>query len=127
MGFVALLDLFGKYGVWEIGRCDDDVILKLFLLKCNEKAKGNLFLLQKSSKTRILVSVPYLLRFCGITRIYAEKQIVSCSLHKPVDTIHWRVLLVYSLCSLFVVITRCSCGRPVPEYHVNFMPYAGLS
>jgi hypothetical protein len=47
MGFVALLDLFGKYGVWEIGRCDDDVILKLFLLKCNEKAKGNLFLLQK--------------------------------------------------------------------------------
>lgn len=50
MGFVAFLDLFAKYGVWEIGRCDDDVILKLFLLKCNEKAKGNLFLLHQTTK-----------------------------------------------------------------------------
>lgn len=58
MGFVALLDLFGKYGVWEIGRCDDDVILKLFLLKCNEKAKGNLFLLHQKNKTKTAPSFP---------------------------------------------------------------------
>lgn len=50
MGFVALLDLFGKYGVWEIGRCDDDVILKLFLLKCNEKQKEIFFYFKSQAK-----------------------------------------------------------------------------
>lgn len=76
MGFVTLLDLFGKYGVWEIGRCDDDVILKLFLLRRNEKAKGNLFLLHQKPETKTACSFLVYTTACGINLICGEADCV---------------------------------------------------
>lgn len=102
MGFVALLDLFGKYGVWEIGRCDDDVILKLFLLKCNEKAKGNLFLLQKTRQKPHPCS-----RSMSTALLWYNPDICGEAVSLPsISQTHSFEGLVYSLSWLFVVITR---------------------